>query len=180
MRRPSMAFGPNRAFHARLPVLMLPNSAPATANVRLTSLRPERGAGNLPLSEFVSGEKHAIMTTKPGLGIDFGGVIIPTIGQIRGEDTQFSGDFRATPPNRGAVEEIRALVAAFHGNVWIVSKAGPRMQTRTLNWIHHQDFSSRTGLNETHVRFCRECADKQPICADLGITHFVDDRVHVM
>ncbi len=120
------------------------------------------------------------LTTKPGLGIDFGGVIMPLTDRTRGPDTQFSGDFLHTPPNPGAVEEIRTLAGTFDGNVWIVSKAGPRMQSLTLDWLRHQDFFRRTGMDETHIRFCRERTDKEPICRDLGITHFVDDRVHIM
>lgn len=30
------------------------------------------------------------------------------------------------------------------------------------------------------VRFCRERPQKAPICAELGITHFIDDRADVL
>jgi hypothetical protein len=30
------------------------------------------------------------------------------------------------------------------------------------------------------LRFCAERTDKEPICRELGITHFVDDKVHVV
>ncbi len=31
-----------------------------------------------------------------------------------------------------------------------------------------------------HVRFCRERPQKLPICAELGITHFIDDHMEIM
>ncbi len=120
------------------------------------------------------------MKQQPHLGIDFGGVIIPMIDRRRSEDTQFSDRFLATPPQLHAVEKIRALVDAFEGRVWIVSKAGPRTEALTRQWLHAQDFFAGTGLEEDQLRFCRERTEKQPICSELGITHFVDDRIHIM
>ncbi|MDC1287502.1 hypothetical protein N8198_06415 [Gammaproteobacteria bacterium] len=114
------------------------------------------------------------------LGIDFGGVILPMVGKTRGGDTQFSDRFLATPPQTDAVQKIRALVGAFDGNVWIVSKAGARTEELTRQWLWAQDFFGLTGLEDDHVRFCLERPDKLPICLELGITHFVDDRVHIM
>lgn len=54
------------------------------------------------------------------------------------------------------------------------------MQERTLGWMGAVDFHARTGLHRDHVRFCRERVEKKAICSELGITHFVDDRVHIM
>jgi hypothetical protein len=118
--------------------------------------------------------------TQPRLGIDFGGVIVPMVSRTGGEDTQFTDRFLTRPPQANAVQSIRGLVEAFDGLVWIVSKAGPRTESLTRQWIAAQDFLGDTGLNEDHLRFCRERQDKQPICSELGITHFVDDRVHIM
>ena len=66
------------------------------------------------------------------------------------------------------------------GSVWIVSKDGERMQERTLGWMASVNFHSRTGIDLGHVRFCREREQKREICCELGITHCVDDLVHVM
>ncbi|MDP3770860.1 MAG: hypothetical protein Q8R16_01000, partial [bacterium] len=38
----------------------------------------------------------------------------------------------------------------------------------------------RTGIGRDHVRFCRERHEKAGICEELGITHFVDDRLEVL
>ncbi len=120
------------------------------------------------------------MKKRPHLGIDFGGVIVPMVDRTSGEDTQFSDRFLATPPQPHAVQRIRALVAAFEGRVWTVSKAGARTEALTRQWLTAQSFFGQTGLDEGNLRFCRERSDKLPICSELGITHFVDDRIHIM
>ncbi len=116
----------------------------------------------------------------PNLGIDFGGVVIPMVRRAGGEDTQFSDRFLSTAPGAGAIPTIRRLVEAFEGRVWIVSKAGARTEELTRRWLAAQDFFTQTGMEESRLRFCRERQDKLPICSELGITHFVDDRVHIM
>jgi hypothetical protein len=39
---------------------------------------------------------------------------------------------------------------------------------------------SRTGLNQEQVRFCLKREDKATVCRELEISHFIDDRVHIM
>lgn len=114
------------------------------------------------------------------VGLDFGGVIVANRNAVSGEDTSL-GDFDGSQVARdGAYDAIRQIVSACDGRVWIVSKAGLRMQARTLAWMDAVDFFSRTGLEADHVRFCLRREDKEGICRELAITHFVDDRVHVM
>ncbi len=69
---------------------------------------------------------------------------------------------------------------AFEGSVWIVSKAGGRTEAPTRQWFELWDFFDSTGLSEDHVRFCRERTDKLPVCLELGINHFIDERIHIM
>lgn len=119
-------------------------------------------------------------TTALRIGLDFGGVVVVSKPRIPGEDTKLlatDGDEAAQP---GMFDAVRTLVATAHGAVWIVSKAGPGMQERTLGWMDAVDFHTRTGLARDHVHFCRERSEKKPICSELGITHFVDDRIHIM
>src|SRR5438046_7596997 len=66
------------------------------------------------------------------------------------------------------------------GNVWIVSKAGVRMENAARGWFEKERFFERTGMSADHLLFCRERMGKAPICQTLGITHFVDDRIHLM
>ncbi len=135
------------------------------------------------------------MTREPRLGIDIGRVIIAGDGipdatgtfvasKPGGDhDTAFfEGDeaaMLATPEMPGAFDSIAALFPLFGGRVWLVSKCGPRVQARTLRWLSGHDFCGRTGVPPEHVRFCRARAEKRLHCAELGLTHFVDDRPDV-
>ncbi|RSM57742.1 hypothetical protein DMB66_31905 [Actinoplanes sp. ATCC 53533] len=116
------------------------------------------------------------------LGVDIGRVIIGG-GTVPGSsDTQFfSGDtarMLATPAVPGAFDTLARLVPRF-GQVWLVSKCGERVQRSTRQWLDHHDFAARTGIPRDHIRFCRKRPDKAVHCADLGITHFVDDKIDV-
>jgi len=119
----------------------------------------------------------------PRLGIDIGRVIIDGPAHPGGGDTAFfTGDdaaLLATPEVPGAIASMARLVTAFAGQVWLVSKCGPRVQARTLRWLDGHDLYRRTGIPPDHVRFCRARADKRGHCEELGLTHFVDDRVEV-
>ena len=116
----------------------------------------------------------------PHLGIDFGGVIIPMVKKKRGGDTQFSDNFLHTPPQYNALVRIQSLVKAFNGKVWIVSKAGKRIEYLTRIWMAANNFFSYTGIPEENLFFCRERIEKRPLCKRLRVTHFIDDRIHIM
>src|ERR1700691_2650470 len=123
-------------------------------------------------------------TPDPVLGVDFGGVINDGSAHPSGDDTTFlSGtlaDAMETPVMAGAVDAIRRLSTLFGGRVWIISKCGPRIQDRTEQWLVHHEFFTRTGVNPSQVRFCRQRPEKAIHCAELGVTHFVDDRADVL
>ncbi|MFC5180921.1 hypothetical protein [Actinomadura harenae] len=120
---------------------------------------------------------------EPRLGVDFGRVIQGGPLSPGKADTVFlSGTLRdalASPPNEGAFEGLEELVRLFGGRVWIISKCGERVQRKTLAWLDHHDVSGRTGMPRRNVRFCRKRAQKAVHCAQLGITHMIDDRVDV-
>jgi hypothetical protein len=115
------------------------------------------------------------------LGVDIGRVIIGG-GAPGGNDTQFfSGDtarMLATPAVPAAIDTLARLVPLF-GQVWLVSKCGERVQRHTRQWLDHHDFAARTGIPGDHLRFCLKRPDKAVHCAQLGITHFVDDKLDV-
>jgi hypothetical protein len=122
------------------------------------------------------------MTTQQlRLGVDIGRVIIGG-GAPGGNDTQFfSGDtarMLATPAVPAAIDTLARLVPLF-GQVWLVSKCGERVQRHTRQWLDHHDFAARTGIPGDHLRFCLKRPDKAVHCAQLGITHFVDDKLDV-
>ncbi|WP_405166157.1 hypothetical protein OG203_14385 [Nocardia sp. NBC_01499] len=99
------------------------------------------------------------------------------------EDTVFlSGgldEALRTPPSPNAFDVLPRLVQLFGGRAWVISKCGPRIEQRTRQWLDHHDFYDRTGIQRENLRFCRQRADKAGHCADLGITHMIDDRIDV-
>ncbi len=119
---------------------------------------------------------------EPRLGIDIGRVIINGPAHPGGDTAFFQGDeatMLATPEMPGAVESIARLVRLLNGRVWLVSKCGPRVESRTRQWLAGHDFYRRTALPPEHVRFCRARADKRVHCEELALTHFVDDHPEV-
>ena len=123
------------------------------------------------------------MTHQPRLGIDIGRVIIDGASHPDGGDTAFfNGDeatMLATPEMAGSVDAIATLVSQVDGRVWLVSKASPKIQAKTLRWLDEHDFYRRTGLPRDQVRYCRARADKRIHCVELELTHFVDDHPEV-
>ena len=99
---------------------------------------------------------------------------------VLGEDTSLKGSDGYQVTRDGTFDAVRQIVTACDGRVWIVSKAGRRMQELTLAWLDAVDFYSRTGLKRDHVRFCLKREDKEKICRDLEINYFIDDRIHIM
>lgn len=114
------------------------------------------------------------------IGIDIGRVLIAGDGP----DTSFLGaseeDAMRAPEMAGAFDAVAALVTAYDGRVWLVSKCGPRIEARTRRWLAATRFFARTGMAEDHLRFCRERRDKAPIAVKLGLRGFVDDRADVL
>ena len=118
------------------------------------------------------------------LGVDFGRVINDASSHPSGDDTVFLGgteeEMLETPAMRGSFETLERLCDIFEGRIWIVSKCGSTVQARTERWLAHRRFFESTGIDAGHVRFCLRREEKARHCADLGITHFVDDRADVL
>jgi len=125
-----------------------------------------------------------MITQQDILGIDIGRVIIGPVDDDGRADTSFlSGTpdrAMQTPPAAGAFAAITRLAAAFDGAVWLVSKCGPGVQAKTRRWLDHWRFWATTGIAPAHLRFCRERRDKALHCHELGVTHFIDDRLDVL
>ena len=123
------------------------------------------------------------MLEEARIGIDIGRVIMAATDRSGRADTSFLQGSEAnamqTPPNEGAFSAIRELVARTNANVWLVSKAGPRIQNLTRKWLAHWDIFRKTGLPEEHVRFCLERRDKAAHARELRLSQFIDDRIDV-
>jgi hypothetical protein len=118
------------------------------------------------------------------IGIDIGRVIVGAVDEGGHADTTFlSGSDEAalaTPPVPGAFETIRTISLRLDGRVWLVSKCGRRIEALTRRWLVHQRFHEATGIPPDHLRFCRERPQKRDHAVELGLTHFVDDRLDVL
>lgn len=116
------------------------------------------------------------------LGIDIGGVIIDRVRNDGTDTSFFSDNYLNTSAVPGAFDAINNLVAQRfkRDNVHLVSKCGPRVQKKTLDWLEHHCFHELTWLPRENVHFCLERHQKAEICAKLGITHFIDDRLEVL
>jgi hypothetical protein len=84
------------------------------------------------------------------------------------------------PPTPHMFDVVPRLERRFEGRVWLVSKAGPRIERLTLRWLRHHRFFERTGMRPDRVRFCRRREDKRTHAQDLALTHFIDDRADVL
>jgi hypothetical protein len=135
--------------------------------------------GNQDIEEFLGGR-----TSASGLGIDIGRVIMCPVHDDGQPDTSFlTGDDASaleTPAAPGMFDVVPRLVEAFGGRVWLVSKAGARIEALTRRWFARHDFFARTRMKEDQARFCRRREDKRAHAAALGLTHFIDDRADVL
>jgi hypothetical protein len=81
----------------------------------------------------------------------------------------------------GAFDAIGELAARRFGSaIYLVSKCGADVQQKSIEWLAHRGFFEATGVPADNLRFCRERHEKAAICAELEITHFVDDRLEVL
>ena len=118
------------------------------------------------------------------LGLDFGRVIMCPPPFVEGADTAFlalpENEALTIEPPAEAFPIIAALVSKFEGRVYIVSKAGPRIQRLTRAWLEVHEFFKLTRMPQASVHFCRERSEKRNYAIKLGLTHFVDDRIDVL
>jgi hypothetical protein len=124
--------------------------------------------------------RFASNSVAPVLGVDIGRVII----EGDGPDTNFlrgsEAEAMRAPSMAGAFEALKRLCQLFEKRVWLVSKCGPKVQDRTRKWLDRHRFFQETGIPYGQLRFCRDRKEKAPICAELGVGLFVDDRLDVL
>lgn len=111
------------------------------------------------------------------LGVDLGRVVVGANRNAQGR--VFLDDPRQMPLIEGAFEVLPRLVERFNGRAWVISRVSEEGEPLSLAWLEHHDFYGRTGIPRENVRYCRKREDKAPHCAELGITHMIDDRMDV-
>lgn len=127
---------------------------------------------------------------QPVLGLDVGGVLLDRVSDKT--DTSFLGTRpMETPIVNGSLVAVQQLVEHFDQRVHIISKAGPQVAGLTTQWLTmhgyiEEHFSSNgfetDGLRipRTNLHYVRSRGEKDPVAHDLGISHFVDDRLDVL
>jgi hypothetical protein len=123
-------------------------------------------------------------TPRAALGLDIGRVLMCPVADDGAPDTSFFNvpdeQALAVPAAPCMWDVMPAIVDVFEGRVWLVSRAGPRIEALTRRWLAHHRFFERVGMAPDAVRFCRKRPEKRDHALLLGLTHFVDDRVDVL
>jgi len=115
------------------------------------------------------------------IGIDIGGVIIDRNRNDESDTSLFGDNYLSAHAVKDAFDVIKRLNAGlFKDQVYVVSKCGHKIEKRSREWLAHNRFHETTGVTADRLRFCRRRADKAPIARELGLTHFVDDRLEVL
>lgn len=84
-------------------------------------------------------------------------------------------------PLPGSLETLRKIAASGEfDEIHVVSKANTLARAFFRLRLRSLDFWDHTGIPRENLHFCRRHKSKAPICKKLGITHFVDDRIHVL
>lgn len=120
------------------------------------------------------------MTKLEKLGVDIGGVIIEN--HDGSADTSFfSKNYLSTPASLNSFAELKKLnEGRFRDRVYLVSKCGPSVESKTKKWLKHNNFFELTGITEDKVHFCLERKQKAEISHQLELTAFVDDRLEIL
>lgn len=123
----------------------------------------------------VGGDGHR---AKAVLGVDIGGVIID-LGDYQSldRDPTEGAPLREIVGSRAA---LRRLSAEIFERVHLVSACSPATAAITRRRLRENGFCNDTGIGVESMRFCRLRTEKAAICAELGVTHFVDDRLEVL
>lgn len=114
------------------------------------------------------------------LGVDIGGVIIDRVRGDGSDTSMFSKRYLETPEVKGAIAALTDLRGRRDYQVHVISKAGPSMRRKSLEWMEAHDFFTKTGIAVANIHFCYVRAEKAPICKRLGVTHFIDDKAEVL
>lgn len=114
------------------------------------------------------------------LGVDIGGVIMDRLSP-HGSLLFWSQNYLRTDPVRYSFNVLRRLTQGrFEGRVHLISKGDIEVQGKTDHWLDFKRFFDATEIPRRNVHYCEHRQDKARLCQELGVTHFVDDRLEVL
>ena len=115
------------------------------------------------------------MDSRTKLAVDIGGPI------IRAPGGSAPDVYRNAQPTRGCFAGLRTLSRRRFGDaIHLISQCDEQVQAAKLDWFRAKRFHTRTGVTPDRVHFVRKPEDKAALCKELGVTHFVDDRPHIL
>lgn len=119
---------------------------------------------------------------KEVLGVDIGNVITNCRSVMDIKDESFWTERYSTIPASDNVFNCLKKLneGKFKENIFLVSRSKEDHEVRILKWLKDHDFYNKTGIKPESVFFCRERHEKERICREKGITHFIDDRLEVL
>ena len=112
------------------------------------------------------------------LGIDIGNVLVSNRAYILGGSRYLEAE-----PMPGAFPAIARLAQKRFDptRIHVVSRVYDAIgEARNRHWLNHHRFFAMMGIPESNVHFCLKREEKAPICKELGVTHFIDDRLEVL
>lgn len=75
-----------------------------------------------------------------------------------------------------ALRVIKRLKSERFKQVVIISKVTPEQEVKARIFLESGEFTGETGISMDNVYFCAERNEKGPICRDLHVAYFLDDR----
>ena len=81
----------------------------------------------------------------------------------------------------GSLDTLQKISASgTFDEIHVVSKANRLVSVLFRLRLRSLDFWEQTGIPRKNLHFCKRHKDKAAICKKIGITDFVDDRLHVL
>jgi hypothetical protein len=115
------------------------------------------------------------METLPVLAVDIGGPIM----RVKGGSVPLA--YRYANQTPGAFDGLRILAARkFGARIHLISQCDTFVQAAKMEWMAERRFGSETGIASERIHFVREKSGKAEVCAQYGVTHFVEDRPEIM
>lgn len=106
------------------------------------------------------------------LGVDIGGPIMASPNELF-----FSDRYLEVPMVRGVLPSLIRLRSRFAAHIYLIS-TNIRRRPQALEILEKHRILNLVGRD--HVVMCDTDGAKANACRDLGISHFVDDRIEVL
>ncbi len=115
------------------------------------------------------------MARKEKLALDLGGPVLKAQGGSTPEG------YAAALPTPGSFDGAGRLYReCFDGRVILLSQCTPEIERVKRAWLKEKGFHEQTGISPEALRFVRNPEEKASVCIAEDVTHFVDDRPHIM